>query len=528
MFDKKTIVVAFLSLGTVWGLQTLFQDWTEGHKAVVHQAGGAYKIPSAQDLSRPAHKTIDFAQSSSQVEAELVTVSTPLYQAVFSTFGASLDSLTYPQLADGDAKPMHVIYPTVSPEQAAFIVGLSGETPLKYHFDAQNGLKDGSTEIIFSARTQDWKIIKKFILHADSYVMDMALTFEARTSHPAALRPRIFMAAPRLCGIGEREQFQLLGHSNLQVKETINGVVLDADAGKMQQVTDVQRGTDAWVVPSLIGTESNYFANVLVKDAQNFTQRGYFTGPESGAVSAIIEGPAVAESSTYALSFYVGPKSLPQMHSVDARLEDLVGTGMLSWVAKKLAWVLIALNDFCHNYGLAIILLTLLLKLMLMPLSLIGARYMAAHQRLQPRIAALRKKYANDTTMFNTEVMRLYKEHNISPASMGLGCLFMLPQIPLFFAMYRLAGLFELYRAPFFGWITDITLKDPYYVLPGIAIILMLFQPFGAGDNNSALRYVMPLVFAAVFVSMPVSMLLFAITNFGISLIEQWLRKQIA
>jgi len=518
MFDKKTLLVAALSFATVFGFQLLFRDWFEGNKgnvAQVHTAGSSYRIPSAQDLSLPAEKTITFAEVVTSADAQTIVVDTNRYQATFTTVGGTLDLLAYPDHCDVDGKPLQAVQHASSPQQASFIVALGQDTPLNYQYDGQKTLENGDVTVAFSARMNDWSIQKTFVLHRDSYVIDLLLGFHAKNSHAASIRPRVFIAPPQLQGLS---------------RDVVSGVVYDVEKSVLRQVTDTQRSVDAWVVPQMIGMENSYFAHVLIADKDGFAQRGYFTGTESSWVSAIVEGPALTESASFSLSYYVGPKSLVALNAVDQRLEALLNFGWLSWFAKLIMRLLAWFYEYVSNYGLAIILLTILLKLVLLPFSMKSARYMEMQQRLQPRVAALRKKYANDTQAFNLELVRLYQEHNVSPVTFLLGCLLMVPQWPLFFAMYRvLSNVVDLYQAPFFGWITDLSAKDPYYVLPAMVVILTFLQPFGVGaqtDSRAKLMgYIMPLILSAIFVNMPAGLLLFVMTNFLVTLVEQKLRK---
>ncbi|MDQ5940538.1 MAG: YidC/Oxa1 family rane protein insertase [Candidatus Dependentiae bacterium] len=522
MFDKKTLVAAFLSFVTIFGVQILFRDWFSGSIGTVEQvreAGSAYTIPSAHDLALPAVKTVSFAQAVASEKAELIEVVTPRYHATFNTMGGTLEALSYPGYNDKVGKPLQAIHPAIVPDQASFVVALGDETPLYYRYEDQKALENGDQAISFSARTADWLVRKTFVFHNDKYLVDLLLELVAKSSHPEPIRPRVFIGAPHLPALS---------------RDAVSGVVLDVAKNTVNQVTDSQRAGDAWVTPQIIGVENSYFAHALVADKNGFAQRGYFTGAESSWVSAIVEGPVVTGTTVYTLSFFVGPKSLNALNAVDGRLSDLLAFGWLSWIAKLLMMLLMWLYAFCENYGLAIIALTALVKLFLLPLSWKSAAYTEMQQKLQPRMAGLRKKYAHDTAAFNTEVMRLYQEHNISPASFMFGCLLMIPQMLIFFAMYRVLGnVVDMYQAPFFGWITDLSSADPYYILPALAVGAIFFQPMvmpGQSDDSRAtiMRYLLPAVLATVFVRMPAGLLLFIVTNFLVTILEQKFRKLFA
>jgi YidC/Oxa1 family membrane protein insertase len=513
MFDKRTLLIAALSFATVFGIQMFFRDSFDGAKNnPAPVAGSSYKIPSAQDLSLPAEKGLLFAAD--EGEAETCVVSTPRYHATFSTRGGTLDTLSYPEHCDVNGVPLRAVHHADVTAQASFVIGLNEEAPLQYRCDSQRTLENGDEAITFSARISEWVIKKTFVLHHDTYVIDLLLEFQSRVSRPSALRPRLFVAAPQLHTVNRDVQ---------------NGIYFDVRKATLYQATDAQRAADAWIAPPMIGVENSYFAHVLIADKDGFAQRGYFTSTESSWVSAIVEGPALTDSAQFALSYYVGPKSLPAVSAVDARLEGLLHFGWLSWFAKMIVRLLAWLNQYVHNYGLAIILLTILLKLVLLPFSIKSARYMEMQQKLQPYVAGLRKKYANDTNMFNAELVRLYQQHNVSPATFLLGCLLMVPQWPIFFAMYRvLSNVIELHQAPFFLWIKDLSVKDPFYVLPAAVVILTFLQPFGGAQADSRTKmmgYIMPLILSAIFVNMPAGLLLFVMTNFLVTLLEQKARK---
>jgi YidC/Oxa1 family membrane protein insertase len=514
MFDKRTLLIAALSFATVFGMQMFFRDSFDSSKThSAPLAGSSYKIPTTQDLSLPAEKTISFSAASS-VENETVVVSTSRYNATFNTVGGTLDTLSYPEHCDVNGAPLQAIHHAENPAHASFIIGLNEEAPLAYRYESQRTLENGDVAVCFSARIDEWSIKKTFILHHDTYVIDLLLEFQSRVSRPAALRPRVFIAAP---------------HLKTVARDVQNGVYFDVRKSTLYQATDAQRSSDAWVTPPMIGVENSYFAHVLIADKDGFAQRGYFTSTESSWVSAIVEGPALTDSAQFSLSYYVGPKSLPALSAVDSRLEGLLHFGWLSWFAKMIVQLLAWLYQYVFNYGLAIIVLTVLLKLVLLPFSIKSARYMEMQQRLQPYVAGLRKKYAHDTALFNTELVRLYQQHNVSPATFLLGCLLMIPQWPIFFAMYRvLSNVIELHQAPFFLWITDLSVKDPYYILPAFVVVLTFLQPFGgpqADSRTKMMGYIMPLILSAVFVNMPAGLLLFVMTNFVVTLLEQKARK---
>lgn len=523
MFDKKLITVMLLSFATMLTIRLLFRDdapraqvsqqtVTLGVSSDVQKA--AYKLPTQKDLQLPANRAVAFAETEARTQT-LTSVELPLYHATFTTQGGTLQTLRFPQHTNVQNEPLQTIHHTSGArEQAPFLVALEDNTPYNFQFDGKESVDNG-VRITYVARSGDWDIRKTFVLHKDSYRIDMGLAFESRTNSPTSIRPRLLLPAPNLPSL---------------VRDKAVAVLNNTKRTGMEQVTGGKAFEQAWVMPDLFGVENDYFAHVLVKDERSFTQRGYFKQVSKENVTAIYEGPEITESVSFPLSFYVGPKSLYSLRAVDTRLEDLMAFGWLSWFAKMLLQLLQWLYQFVANYGLAIVLMTILLKLLLLPFSLKSGHYMGIQQKIAPRLQSLRKKYGNDAALFNQEAGRLYAEHGVSPVAPMMGCLLALPQFPIFFALYRVLGnSIDLYQAPFFGWITDLSAKDPYYILPLAVGALAFAQPFGqaAGQDSKAavLSYIFPLILVAIFVGLPAGLLLFILTNFLFTLGEQRLRK---
>lgn len=524
MFDRRLITVMLLSFATMLTIRLVFRDDAPKQQQISQQTiqlgvtdsvqSTAYKLPTQEDLQQPANRAVAFAEQDSGTHS-LTTVELPLYQATFTSQGGTLQTLRFTKHTNAQNEPLQTIHQiNDAHDQAPFLLALEGDTPYTYNFDGQETVENG-VRVSYVARSGDWDIRKTFVLHNDSYQIDMGLAFESRTGSPTPIRPRLFVPAPNLPAL---------------VRDKAIAVINNAKRTGMEQVTGGKELEQAWVMPELFGVENDYFAHVLVKDERSFTQRGYFKQVSKENVTAIYEGPQITESVSFPMSFYVGPKSLYSLRAVDARLEDLMAFGWLSWFAKMLLQLLQWLYTYIANYGFAIIAMTILLKMLLLPFSLKSGHYMGIQQKIAPRLQALRKKFANDPAQFNQEAGRLYAEHGVSPIAPMMGCLLALPQFPIFFSLYRVLGnSIDLYQAPFFGWITDLSAKDPYYVLPLMVGVMAFAQPFGQAmgqDSKAAvLSYLFPLILVAIFVGLPAGLLLFILTNFLFTLGEQRLRK---
>ena len=203
------------------------------------------------------------------------------------------------------------------------------------------------------------------------------------------------------------------------------------------------------------------------KPTQFTTEIGQGRQPDRAIWSASVS-PALTvapnETKTFSARLYVGPKLQSTLDEIAPGLALTVDYGMLTFIASPLHWMLVELYALVGNWGLAIILLVLLIKLALFKLSEAQFRSMAKMKRLQPRLEALKERYGDDKQKYNAAMMELYQKEKINPLG---GCLPMLVQIPVFFALYWvLLESVELRQAPFFGWIQNLSAPDPYFILP--------------------------------------------------------------
>ena len=241
---------------------------------------------------------------------------------------------------------------------------------------------------------------------------------------------------------------------------------------------------------------------------------------------------APGQSGTIASHLYVGPTLQSQLDAIDqagiARGLNLTADyGMLTAIAEPLHWILVKLHALVGNWGLAIILLVLLIKLALFKLSEAQFRSMAKMKRLQPRMQALKERYGDDKQKLSAATMELYQKEKINPLG---GCLPTLVQIPVFFALYYvLLESVELRQAPFFGWIQNLSAPDPYFILPILNAAIMgattWLSPASPGMDPMQARMmkIMPLIFAVMFLFFPAGLVLYYAVNGGLSLLQQWI-----
>ncbi len=266
-----------------------------------------------------------------------------------------------------------------------------------------------------------------------------------------------------------------------------------------------------WVPePEEIGT---YYSKALPNDR-------YILGQYTEPVQV-----EVGSSHTLRSQVYVGPKIQSQLNEVAPNLYLTVDYGLLSILANPLFFILKWIHDnIVSNWGVAIMLTTLLIKLCFYKLSEMSYRSMARMRRLHPEMVALRERYADDKAQLGRETMALYKRERVNPLG---GCLPVLLQIPVFIALYWvLLESVELRQAPFFGWIQDLSVRDPYFVLPVLMGISMWVQqklnPTPTDPMQAKIFMMMPFVFTIFFFFFPAGLVLYWVTNNVLSLLQQY------
>jgi len=225
-----------------------------------------------------------------------------------------------------------------------------------------------------------------------------------------------------------------------------------------------------------------------------------------------------------ATTLVVGPKIQEQLKDVAQGLELSVDFGVLAFLSAPLFWVLERTHRVVQNWGLAIILVTLLIKLLFYPLTESSGRSMAKMRKVQPRLKAIQDRYKDDKQAQSQAMMELYKKEKVNPMA---GCLPMLIQIPFFIAFYWvLLESVEIRQAPFFLWIQDLSSRDPYFVLPLIMGLGMFFQqklnPAPPDPMQAKIMAAMPIMFTGMFAFFPSGLVLYWLTNSLLSIAQQW------
>ena len=281
-----------------------------------------------------------------------------------------------------------------------------------------------------------------------------------------------------------------------------------------------------WFEPSLLGTADKYFVHAMVKDEEDFAERGYFNQVGSEHITTFIEGPAVSEETTWHLSFYFGPKTEEAMRLVDPRLEKTLDyAGWLTPISQALLKLMKFLHNYLRNYGLVIIAVTALLKLVLLPFTIKGDKKAKEHAEFQRKMDYIKKKYKDDKETLQKEQAALIEKYGLP----GLGgCLPMLIQLPIFFALNPILGSsLDLYKAPFL-WIPDLSARDPYFILPVCIVLCMVTQALTLEKQGRMPAMAVALVIAAVSINFSAGLSLYIFTSALLGLLQAAIQKRVS
>lgn len=273
----------------------------------------------------------------------------------------------------------------------------------------------------------------------------------------------------------------------------------------------------AWIPPA---DQENHFYTKALSDER------YVIGTYSPSVTVNTNSDA-----QFVAQLFAGPKIQPMMEKIAPGLELTVDYSFLTFIGKPIYWLLNQIHNVAGNWGIAIIGVTLCIKLLFFPLSQSSYRSMAKMRKIQPRLKELQERFADDRPRFNTEMMALYRKEKVNPLG---GCLPILIQIPVFMCLYWvLSETVEFRQAPFMLWIQDLSIQDPFYVLPVIMGITMKIQqslnPAPIDPIQAKVMKMFPIVFTVFFLFFPAGLVLYWVVNNTLSIIQQsYITKQIA
>jgi YidC/Oxa1 family membrane protein insertase len=541
--DKRVVIFLVLSLAIILGFDFLLKQmgWLPepppAQDAAVPAPSSAERIPTpapvtdkdsgSPSLSVPAKSSQKSAAPSSNISPpaseQTVTIETDLVRVSLSNRGGVIQSWELKRYltAPPEKKPVQLVYQggkfkgplslTVANAEIDKTIreGLYGIEKDFTILDAAHPV--GHVTMQFHDSATHLGVEKRLTFHNDSYVVDVSVDLEGVTE-------------PYDVGLG----------TNFGIVEWGSGFIgvigsawrVDDKIEKETPEKELERkGTVQW-----IALHDKYFISVLMPK-QGTAAVAKNEGEK--IVSAGVRMAASGVASPVGLQLYAGPKEHDSLRSLNVGLEEMIDFGFFifgSWtvvksVAKPIFYVLRFIHEYVYNYGVTIILLTIAIKLLFVPLQYKSYKSMKMMRVIQPKIAAVQEKYKGDRDRLNKELMKLYKDQKVNPLG---GFLPMILQMPVFVALFNvLYTTIDLRQAPFMLWITDLSVQDPYYVLPIIMGATMFIQqkitPTTMDPTQAKIMLVLPVGMTFLFVNFPAGLVLYWLTNNTLTISQQLL-----
>jgi YidC/Oxa1 family membrane protein insertase len=463
-----------------------------------------------------------------------VRVDTPLYSAVFHSGGGILQSFLL-KLYAAEQGPQAPRLNMISPEASAISpmgLLLNGQPTWnmgQWAFEGDDlSLEQGqSGTLVFSGEMHGVRITRSLTFHADTYLMDETVSLLA----DSAFSPGRLSYTLAISSLGSASKYDAMS-----MAWSLGGSFSSEDDQKDLAAEGVMISGDVtWA-----GMMSNYFLSAVVPSSGgSMVFKGRIT--EEGVWRAAVEEQDLALApgapAFTRVSWWMGPKDDDLLKAAPGGLDASIDMGWFSLLARFFLWLLRLFHSFVDNWGVDIILMTLLVKALLWPLSRKSYNSMEKMKKIQPMMAELQKKHAGNKEALSREMMQLYKTYGVNPMS---GCLPILVQMPIFVALYQaLLHSIELRHASFITylpftdtlWLADLSAQDPFYITPLIMGATMFLQQWLApamGDpTQRRMMMLMPVIFTAMFLTFPAGLVLYWLSNNIISIAQQWwtLRK---
>ena len=538
--EKRVIVFLIVSLAVIIGYDYLLKGMgllppsepvqvATNTQVAERQAAGSEKAstqsvsPAASaPTSSPSTAAASDSGTGAVKEEQTIEVDTDLFRAKFTNRGGVLKSWElkrYTTTTDQGPVPVQLVYAggrfkgplslvtsdqSVTSDLASALYQVTQDVS---RLDSAH--PTGHITFRYHDTQRHMDVEKELTFHHGSYVVDIAIRTQGLTTPVDVTLGTNF-------GIVEWGEgfIGLMGSASL-VDDKVLKETPDGEAER--------KGEVKWSA-----IQDKYFISVLMpqKAASALAKK-----EGDKLVSAGVRFPAPTSGSTLAMQLYAGPKEYDILKGLNAGLEDTIDFGWFvfgSWalvkaVAKPIFYVLRFLYEFTHNYGVTIILLTMLIKLMFVPLQYKSYKSMKQMQVIQPKVLAIQNKFKDDRERLNKELIKLYKDHRVNPVG---GCLPMVLQMPVFVALFNILYMtIDLRQAPFMLWIKDLSVQDPYYVLPIIMGATMVIQqkitPTTMDPTQAKIMLFLPVFMTFLFVNFPAGLVLYWLTNNTLTITQQ-------
>ncbi len=469
-------------------------------------------------------------------KADLITVTTNVVEYKINPIGGDITNvklLKYGK-SDSDKTPVDLLN---NNQETLYVApnGLTGEfgpdkqnsravyTTAKLNYNTDILVNDSEKLkvdlLLNNTENNNVKIIKSFVFSKNNY--DVDIEYQVINNDSKSWNGHVFSALKRKNTGSSASMFSPTAFTGLALYNTENKFH-KISPDKLSNNPKVWDSSQGWA--AII---QHYFISTWVPISDEMYQYSAKTNND-GTYSVNLLGPNFvvepAQTVTKSIKFYSGPEQAEQLALLAPGLDRTVDYGILWPIASAIFWVMKKIYSFVGNWGYSIILVTILIKLVFYRLASSSYKSMAKLRVLGPKIEQLKQRYGDDREKMGKAMMELYKKEKVNPLG---GCLPMLIQLPFFIALYWvLIESIELRQAPFVLWITDLSVKDPYFVLPLLMGISMFLQqklsPAPADPTQAKVMMLMPVIFTVLFLYFPAGLVLYWVINTITSIMQQW------
>jgi YidC/Oxa1 family membrane protein insertase len=491
-------------------------------------AAGGKTTASSPSVSSPGQAAVPTVAGGEPSQADLIHVRTDFIDMEVSPIGGDIVRLQL--LKHKDSIDFGRNFVLLNPEYHSSVQsGLIGDDlpnhKTRFTSSAKEySLKPGQDTLevrLEATNAEGAREIKTYTLKRSSYLIDVTQEIVNDGSKPISAHAYFQVTRDSQPSPGDTFMLKTFHGPAVYTEEDKYKKVSfsDIDKGKVSYPKNADNGWIAMV--------QHYFVTAFAPSGK--IPREFYTRKISDNVysaGVIVPVPTVEPGQTgkIVMPMYAGPQDLERLEKVAPGLPLVVDYGWLTLLAAPIFQLLNFIHGLVKNWGVAIILLTVLIKLVFYPLSAASYKSMARMKKVTPRLTKLREQYGNDRAKLNQAMMELYKEEKINPLG---GCLPIVVQIPVFISLYWvLLGSVELRQAPFFGWITDLSAPDPFYILPALMMASMFIQtklnPTPPDPVQAKIMMFMPFAFGVMFFFFPAGLVLYWLVNNILSIAQQW------
>ncbi len=527
------IIISFLIL---IGYQYLFVDFEQVPQDVVQTEENGSQEQKQPPMIQPETEQVE--QPALPVDGRPaldINIETELYKAVISERGGAVKSFVLKKYRESSAKD--------SPGKQLIQTDDAVGFPLKFGwgdlflpdtlYDSskqQISLVQGAEKdsLVLGSSGSGLEVERTYVFFKDKYYIDMTVKVKNTSSNPLQGAAKVYQVnLPFQSASTSASRFLFTGPA-AYINDTYHQIKDD----EFQEAAKTMHGNMSWA-----GYQGTYFTcsvAPLVTENISFTMKGkeklVWTTIGSG-----LDTLKPGEEKAYSYRIYYGPKKLKLLKEAGDNLAKAVNFGWFDVIAKPTLWLLNLFYKVVHNYGIAIIMITILFKAVFWPITHKGMKSMKNMQKLQPKMVKIKEKYKDDPAQMNREMMNLYKTYKVNPLG---GCLPMLLQIPVFFALYKvLLQSIELRHAPFMLWITDLSAPDRLMVgvdipiLGGIPVLTLLMgasmfvqqklTPTTADPAQQRIMLILPVIFTFMFLNFASGLVLYWFVNNLLAILQQ-------